>query len=230
MFRIIYTGLVFCNAEGQTIEKSTLRKILKPAIDNTIHFNNKFLKTNITLRRSDNPITRSLYKEGESNELVWNCHHPKALAEINYNGKIFKGLGYAETLFCPINPVNLPVEEMRWGRFLSDSNTLIWINWEDIHPLNKIFLNGVEYDDAVFENDNITFYNGIYKLIFSEIQVIRNGKLSGLFSKMKFLKIFFNSRLLDIIEIKYKAKAILSGDSVVLSTGWSIFEIVKWKK
>ncbi len=162
--------------------------------------------------------------------MIWNCHHPRALAEINYNGYIFKGLGYAETLFCPINPVNLPVDELRWGRFLSDSHTLIWINWKDKHPLNKIFINGTEYNDAIFENDSIIFNNGIYKLKFSEIQIIRNGKLSGLFSKMKFLKIFFSSRLLDTVEIKYKAKTVLSGDSVLLSTGWSLFEIVKWGK
>jgi hypothetical protein len=47
---------------------------------------------------------------------------------------------------------------------------------------------------------------------------------------MKFLKILFNSRLLDTVEIKYKAKTILSEKSEFSSAGWSLFEIVTWGK
>lgn len=230
LLRIIYSGLVFSDADGLTVEKSTLRKTVKPAINGTINFNNKFLKTSISLKRIDDPITRSLYKESEDNELTWNCHHPKALVEIDYNGSIYKGLGYSETLLCPMNPLELPMEELRWGRFLSDSNTVIWINWKDEHPLNKIFLNGIEFNDAVITNETMSFDDGKHKLTFSEVQPIRNSKLSGLFSKMKFLKIFFKSRLLDSLEIKYKAKTILSENSLFLSDGWSLFETVTWRK
>jgi hypothetical protein len=228
--RISYSGLLFNNADGLTTERSTLRKTSKPETGGTINFNNKFLNTGISLSGSDNPITRLLYKDSENNELIWDCHHPRAIAEINYNGRTFKGLGYAETLQCPINPVNLPVDELRWGRFLSDSHSLIWIHWKGSYPLNKIFLNGIEYNDAIFEHDSVIFNAGIYELKFSEVQTIRNGKLSGLFSKMRFLKIFFSSRLLDTVEIKYKAKTILSGDTGFLSDGWSLFEIVIWGK
>jgi hypothetical protein len=230
LFRFTYSGLLFCDADGLTIERSTLRKSTEPEIDGTIIFNNKFLRTGISLSRSDNPIMKLIYKDSKNNELIWDCHHPRAIAEINYNGSISKGLGYAETLLCPINPVDLPVDELRWGRFLSDSHTLIWIHWKGSYPLNNIFLNGIEYNDAIFENDSVIFNDGIYRLKFSEIQTIRNGRLSGLFSKMKFLKVFFSSRLLKTVEIKYKAKTILSGDTGFLSDGWSLFEIVTWGK
>jgi hypothetical protein len=230
LLKIIYSGLVFCDAEGMTIEKSSLKKTSKPVINGEFHFKHKFLQTGISLRRIDDPITRSLYKVGMKNELTWNCHHPKALVEIAYNGIIYKGLGYAETLFCPINPLKLPMEELRWGRFLSGSHTVIWINWKYKDPLNKIFLNGSEYNDALFEDETVIFNDGMYRLKFEEIQIIRNGKLSGLFSKMKFLKILIGTRLLDTKETKYKAKTILTRDSVFLSNGWSLFEIVKWRK
>jgi hypothetical protein len=228
--KIIYSGLIYCNSEGLTIEKSTLKRTSKPLTNGTVRFNNKFLNIAITMIGNNDPIIRSLYRDSENNELIWNCHHPKALAEICYNGNIYNGLGYAETLFSRINPVNLPIDELRWGRFLSDSYTLIWINWKDKYPLNIIFFNGIEYNDAIFENDNLVFGNGDYKLKFSEIQAIRNGRLSGLFSKMRILKILFNSNLLNSIEVKYKAKTILSHNSLILSNGWSLFEIVKWEK
>jgi hypothetical protein len=228
--RFVYSGLLFCDAEGFTAEKSTLRKIKKPVINGTINLNNKFFKTGINLKRIDDPIIRSLFKDSENNELVWNCHHPKALAEVIYNGNIYKGFGYAETLFLPIKPWNLPIDELRWGRFLSDSHTLIWINWKGKYPINKIFFNSIEYNDAIFKNDIILFNDGIYQLKFSEIQLIRKSKLSGLFSKMKLLKIFFNHRILNSVEIKYKARTSLNKNSFVLSNGWSLFEIVTWGK
>jgi hypothetical protein len=93
-----------------------------------------------------------------------------------------------------------------------------------------MFFNGIEYNDAIFENDIIIFSDGIYQLKFSEIQLIRKGKLSRLFSKMKLLKIFFNRRILNSVEIKYKAKTSLSKNSIVLSNNWSLFEIVTWGK
>jgi len=228
--RFVYTGLIFCDKEGFTTEKSTLRKTKKPLINGIIQFNHKFLKTGVSLKRTDDPIIRSLFKDNENNELVWNCHHPKASAEVIYNGNIYKGFGYAETLILPIKPWNLPIDELKWGRFLSDSCTLIWINWEGNNPINKIFFNSIEYNDAIFEKDMILFSDGMYILKFSEIQLIRKGKLSGMFSKMGFLKIFFNRKILNSVEIKYKARASLNKNSLVLSNGWSLFEIVTWGK
>jgi hypothetical protein len=222
--------LVFCDAEGFTTEKFTLRKTKKPVNNGMIHLNNKFLQTDISLKRTDDPIIRSLFKDNKNNELIWNCHHPKALAEVIYNGSIYKGFGYAETLFLPIKPWNLPIDELRWGRFLSESYTLIWINWKGKYPVNKIFFNSVEYNDATFTDDIILFSDGMYQLKFSEIQLIRKGRLSGLLSKMKLLKILFNRRILNSLEIKYKAKASLNKNSLVLSNGWTLFEIVIWGK
>lgn len=230
LIRFVYSGLVFCNAAGFKIEKSTLRKTKKPVINGILHLNNNFLNIGVSLKRNNDPIIRLLYKDGENNELVWNCHHPKALAEVIYNGNIYKGFGYAETLFIPVRPWNLPIDELRWGRFLSESYTLIWISWKGKYPINKIFFNSIEYNDVIFEEDMILFNGRMYELKFSEIQLIRKGTLSELLSKMKFLKLFFNHRFLNSVEIKYKARTSLNKNSLVLSNGWSLFEIAIWGK
>jgi hypothetical protein len=228
--RFVYSGLIFCDEEGCTTQKSTLRKTRSPVIGDMIQFNHNYLKTTVSLKRTDDAIICTLFKDSENNELKWDCHHPRALAEIIYNGNIYKGLGYSETLFCPIKPWNLPLDELRWGRFLSDSSTVIWINWQGTVPINKIFYNGIEFNDAIFGNDIIIFNDGAYKLEFSEKRIIRQGKLSGLFSKMAFLKIFFNRRILSTIEIKYKARTTFSKNSAFLSNGWSLFEALTWGK
>jgi len=123
--RFVYSGLIFSDTKGFTIEKSTLQKTRKPVINGTIEFSHEILKTEVILKRTENVIIRSLYRDGKNNELLWNCHHPKSLAEIIYDKKSYKGFGYAETLFSQVKPWNLPIEELRWGRFLSDSYTVI---------------------------------------------------------------------------------------------------------
>jgi len=184
LIKFVYSGLIFCNEAGLTIEKSALKRIKKPLTEGTINFNNNFLKTEVTLERIDNSIYIPLYKKNENKVLIWNCHHPKALAKIIFNGNLYKGFGYAETLFSTIKPWNLPIDELRWGRFLSDSCTLIWISWKGKYPINKIFYNGKEYIDAIIGDDNINFGDGSFKLKFSDIKLVRKGRLSSLFSKM----------------------------------------------
>jgi hypothetical protein len=152
------------------------------------------------------------------------------LTEIKYDGQVYKGFGYAETLSLSIKPWNLPIDELRWGRFFSDTCTVIWINWKGKFPVNRIFLNGVEYNDATYKDDIISFCDGIYQLRFSEVLIIRKGKLLNLFSGISWLKFLFNRRILETMEIKYKAKTIFSKNSVSLSKGWSLYEIVTWAK
>lgn len=230
LIRFVYSGLVFCDEKGFTTEKSTLSKTDKPIIDGSVSFNSIYFNTDMELIRINDPINCVLYKDGNNNDLKWNCHHPKALAEIRFNNNIYKGFGYAETLYSLTKPWNLPIDELRWGRFLSETDTVIWIYWAGTHAVNKLFFNGMEYKDADFKEDTISFGNGIYELKFLQIQVIRQGKLSGLFSKMKLLKTIFNRRILNTLEIKYKSRTTLSKNSIVLSTDWSLFETVTWGK
>lgn len=227
---LFYSGLIFSDSEGFVNEKSVFKKSERPIINESLHLYQKTLKIDGRWKRSDDPFVISLYKDDEHNELIWNCHHPKSFAEIIYNGKVYKGFGYAETLFLPIKPWNLPIDELRWGRFLSGTNTIIWINWKGKYLINKIFLNSVEFNDAIFKDDIISFCNGIYQLKFSEILIIRKGRLLNLFSGISCLKYLFNRRILNAAEIKYKAKTIFSKNAVILSNGWSLFELVTWAK
>jgi hypothetical protein len=227
---LYYSGLIYSDPEGSSFEKSAIGDSGKTAIDDLLHLSLKTLKIEGSWKRYDTPFAISLYKDSENNELIWNCHHPKSRAEIKYNGHISTGPGYAETLSLPIKPWNLPIDELRWGRFLSDTFTVIWINWKGKVPLNRLFLNGAEYNDAIFKDDIITFGDGIYQLEFSEIHVIRKGKLLNLFSGIPYLKFLFNRRILNTMEIKYKAKTIFSKNGAFPKKGWSLFEIVTWAK
>jgi len=213
-----------------TTNKTSLRKTGEILINEPLLFYNHILQIKGSWKSTGHPLTALSFKDAMNHELIWNCHHPKALTEIVYDDSTYKGYGYAETLSMTIKPWNLPIEELRWGRFLSDDYYITWIDWKGNYPLHKIFCNGTEYNDAIFEADSIAFGGGIFSLIFNEITVIREGKLSSIFSKMPVLKILFNRRLLNTTEIKFKAKSTLNLSTGLTASGWSLYEFVTWGK
>ena len=228
--RINYSSLIFSDCTGITTGKTSLRKPGKPESGDIINFNNKNLHIEGQWTRVDDPLPLFCYNADNNQELTWNCHHPRALTEITFNGNKFSGYGYAETLALSIKPRNLPIEELRWGRFLSEEYTIVWTNWKGRYPVNKLYCNGIEYNDPMFEEGRLIFGEGTYELLFNEISLIRKGKLSNLFSRIPWMKIFFSIHILNSLEIKYKAKSVLTLNQEISSTGWSLYEIVTWKR
>lgn len=229
-FRFYYSAFIFSNQQNETFEKSVKKKFLPAQITNNLIYKNSFLQISGNWEKVNNSIQVSLYKDENGNELTWNCHHPNADTKIIFNGKCFSGRGYAETLSLNIKPWNLPIDELRWGRFLSKDYTIIWINWKGKFPINRLYCNGILYEDAIFEFDKVIFDKGRFELHFLEMLTIRNGKLSGVLAKMKWLKSIINSRILKSNEIKFKSITNLTRESKQIEKGWSLFEMVTWEK
>jgi hypothetical protein len=228
--RIHYSELIYSDPLGATTMTVSLKKIREVLAKDLLLYFNYFLQIKGSWSRIDSPLPSFSFKDPTDRQLTWNCHHPKALTEIIYEDSEFTGFGYAETLTLTIKPWNLPIDELRWGRFLSADYTITWIKWKGTYPLNKIFCNGTEYNDAVFEERRIIFGEGIFSLEFMEIKVIRKGRLSEIFSKIWWLKLLYNKSLFNTIEAKYKAKSALTKNLEFKSNGWSLFELVTWGK
>jgi hypothetical protein len=230
LFKVFYSGMIFQESNGDTIEISSYKKTSEPIISELLVFYNHYLGTRGTWKRTVNTLPPFIFKDERNHELIWNCHHPGALAELTYEDQTFRGFGYAETLTTTIKPWNLPIDELLWGRFLSEYYTITWVIWKGKHHLNKLFINGKEYTDPVFEPDRIKFGNGDYELVFNKISVIKKEKLSYLFSEMPWIRLFIKRGFSDSVENKFKAKSTLHSNSNVTATGWSLYEVVQWKK
>lgn len=228
--KINYSGLIFSDIDGKTIEKSSFLKFNPPIIEDNLFSTNAHLKVLGNWERLTPPTSFLLYRDNDGNEVFWDCHHPKAFTKIEYNHTIYKGLGYAETLFLPIKPWKLPIDELRWGRYLSEATTIIWIHWKNQYPVNKLFYNGIWYEDAKFEENQLWFNQQKHRLVFELPVIIRKGKLSGIIAKVPWLKLLFSHKILNTIEIKYKSKTTLYIDSIASDKGWSLYEIVTWHK
>jgi hypothetical protein len=228
--RFHYSALLFSDPAGIAIEKATHKKTEEPNIKDLIIFQNNILHFRGTWKRNTSAISPMTLSGNLNHNLVWNCHHPCALSEVFYNNNNYKGMGYAETIALTMNPASFPFDELRWGRFLSDKYVIIWLNWKGLQPLNKIFINGSEFSDAIIEEEKITFGNSTFSIVFEKISAIRKGKLSDTLSKYPWLRIIPGSRILNSVETKYKAKTILSMNNETEASGWSLYETVIWNK
>ncbi|MDP4185564.1 MAG: hypothetical protein Q8862_10430 [Bacteroidota bacterium] len=228
-FKFNYSALIFSDEHDHTLEKSSLRKVNRPVNSKSLFFENGRLGISGYWEECDGELKIPLYEDSAKREVVWCCHHPNSVSKITYNGRTYIGRGYAETLNLSVKPWQLPIQELRWGRYLSEKDSIIWINWKETYPVNLLYYNGVEYKDAVFETNKIVFNKSSYQLLFPQLSIVREGKLARLFSKMPWMKILFPVKILRTIEVKYKAKTSFLIDNCFHSQGWSLFEIVSWK-
>ncbi len=78
-----------------------------------------------------------LYETESGKSVVWQCLALKADACISLKGEAAKkGVGYVECLKMDMEPWELPLMTLHWGRYHGEEGeALAWIVWEGEHPL-----------------------------------------------------------------------------------------------
>ena len=132
----------------------------------------------------------------------------------------------------PVRPWTLPIQELRWGRYISDDHTLIWIDWKGPEPRQWVFYNNSRIEKAEINNAGISFSNQV-NLQISESHVIREGRI---FSKIatsltRYIPVIRNlipAKFLSGTECKWLSKGTLYMADSKLSEGWIIHEVVQF--
>lgn len=68
--------------------------------------------------------------------LTWRCEAPSAQIRVSLAGQNISGIGYVERLELRRPPWLLPIDELRWGRWIADDGrrSVVWIDWRGDHP------------------------------------------------------------------------------------------------
>lgn len=227
-FKIPFSSYILCEKEKAVVESGCLKKadVRFEAIPSITM---RSLNVSGKWGRKTTALKEILYEQ-KNKQLIWDCHTPKAEFSISINDKKFNGLGYCETLHLSFYPWKLPIEVLKWGRFLSAHTTIVWIEWIGPKPLKKVFWNGKLCDNAQIVDDSIVFAQEDVVLLFEEKTIIKNNPLAAVANKHALLKIIFPKRFLQTQEIKYTAAARLLENGMQKDEGHALFEIVKWKK
>ncbi len=174
-------------------------------------------------------IERTLYKTG-TGEIAWSCISPLARASIRLgNSRPIEGFGYVEYMTLSIPPWQLPITELRWGRFLNRNESLVWIDWKGVQPKSLLLHNGEEAGSPSVSDTEIRGDPDI-RLSLASHAVLRSGPIvSTTLSRIPGLKSILPTDVLSLHECKWLSRADLRSGTTAPSSGWAIHELVKFR-
>lgn len=226
---INYSSTLQRQRDGHTETNISLREAATPQVTgSSIEWSSPHLNVTGTWKALARPIQRVLF-ESEAGSLAWNCLQPNAAAEICIsNERRVAGLGYVEHLEMSIPAWQLPIKELRWGRFLSNNDALVWIDWRGAKSLNLVLHNGVQMEDVSITEHG--FEARQMALVLEENVVLREGPLiKTALAAIPGISRLFPFRILGTHECKWLSHGTLKKTSANAVTGWAIHEIVRWE-
>ena len=169
---------------------------------------------------------RTVYEEA-GGSIVWNCLQPGSRVKMRTGDRELEGLGYAECLTITVTPWHLPLQQLRWGRFVSAERSVAWVDWQGKHTASLAVVDGTERKLMSASESEVAIESGILKI--AEGVSLRGGRLrSTILPGARALKRLFPASLFNIRERKWKSRGTFV-DRGQTSRGWVIHEVVDWE-
>ena len=176
--------------------------------------------------QSNSAEAREIVFENEIGSVEWHCLMPRADARVGNES----GLGYAEHLTMTIAPWKIPIRDLRWGRFCSASDWVVWIDWQGEFSRRILYVNGKAASAPAIEDGQIAFEDGS-RLTMDRSLKLREGPLgTTALASIPGVNKSFPARLLQVNECKWRSRAQLERPGRPPVEGWAIHEIVSWPK
>jgi hypothetical protein len=173
------------------------------------------------------PIEATVLESTEGS-VRWRCIHPRARAAVTHAGERIEGLGYVEVLTLTMAPWRLPIDELRWGRFLGERHALVWIDWRGPHSRRVAWLDGAQVDLARVDTDLVASERGQVRLSIDPGGLLRRGALGRTaLAVVPAVDRLLPVRILATDETKWCARGVLDADGD-MDTGWVVHEVVSW--
>lgn len=209
---------------------TSLREFTNPRVSATaFEWSSPQLDVSGTWNSTAAPISHILL-ESDAGSIEWHCLQPCAHANVRtgVEGEL-AGLGYVEHLTMSIPPWQLPIDELRWGRFLSAGDALVWIVWRGAKQLHLLFHNGVQVESA--RSVDCGFEAREISLALEKETTLREGPLiKTALSQVPGIQRIFPPRILRAHEHKLLSKGRLKKPGPETSIGWAIHEVVHFSK
>ncbi|MFI5252945.1 MAG: hypothetical protein ACHQQQ_11010 [Bacteroidota bacterium] len=226
-----YSNLITHNQEVGTLKRGSILKNTVPRVENSsLVWDSPMMNFKGTWRRREREIQRRLF-ENEEGILTWSCVMPRADVEISMEkSRYFPGTGYVEHLTLTLKPWLLPIDELRWGRFHSHADTLIWIDWLSAKPTRLVIHNGVVMQDCSINDMLITTKNGDCSLLLEERKVLQEEPILN--SRLLTLPGLINlipENLQHAHQCRWRSRGLLCHESSPPVKGWAIHEYIKFR-
>ncbi|MFD2892768.1 hypothetical protein ACFS5J_12170 [Flavobacterium chuncheonense] len=152
---VFYASWIDHNPQSGVTIKSHFFNVKIPEIkDNFISWHDDKFEIQGTWKAVDNPIYARLF-ESDGGYLDWNCFQPASEVHLKIKDKHIYGKGYVEQLILTTPPWHIPMDDLRWGRFHSLHDTIVWIEIRKEHKQQWLWYNGEKIMNCKIEDDQI---------------------------------------------------------------------------
>jgi hypothetical protein len=178
-------------------------------------------------------VRARIFDSGEG-FLDWNCFQPASKVQLRMNGNRLEGSGYAEQLILTALPWKIPMDELRWGRFGSDENNMVWIELKEKEKRQWLWLNGEKVENCIIEDRYIRLPEKDLVLNLDRGIVLESEKkIFAVVEKLiRYIPGFNKIMPLNFLmadEYKWLSKGQLQANNKTLSNGMAIHELVNFK-
>ena len=221
--RLHYSSLLE-STDGNVSLKHSLRPQPPPHVNSgSLHWRSAALELNGEWCPASQELRNTLFAS-EAGSIDWHCLMPRAQVRLGRRC----GLGYVEHIHMTVAPWKIPIQTLRWGRFATPSDWIVWIDWQGEFMRRLVYRNGREIAASLLEDDEIRFEDGA-RLVLDRSFVLREGPLGATaLSAIPGVRDTFPARLLLVRECKWRSRARLEHPGRPAVEAWSIHERVTW--
>jgi hypothetical protein len=177
------------------------------------------------LRREPPTAEQILWSE-TNGALRWEMLMPRARVELRLGTETLAGWGYAERLRLDLPPWRLPITSLRWGRFVAETDSVVWIAWEHESPRRWLWHNGRAVSPERIDASGCAWAG--HTLVLKAGHTLRSGRLANTaFARWPRMQRWLPRRILNFEESKWCARASLITARNACVSGWAIHEVVR---
>lgn len=210
---------------GSTIQSTSLRFNPEPvAGDRGVAWSHPALHVTGEWTPDSASLGETIYASIEG-VVEWHCLMPRARVRTDQG---LMGLGYVEHLWITVAPWKLPIDKLRWGRFLTDTMFVVWMDWLGPYHRRLVFRNGRKEHVRHMEDHRIEFEDGAV-LRLQPARVLRSGPIGRTaLQSIPGVHADCPARLLAIHETKWLSEGHYEASGEATQKGWALHKRALW--
>lgn len=227
--RVRYAAVLLDVPQGRRVERATTLCVRPPRRDpQCVQWQNEALGV-MGVWHGDAPAISRTLAAGANGAIDWSCHIPRGRATVSCDGVTYSGTGYVECLTLGILPWQLPFRTLQWGRHVSDSHSLVWIDWAGHEPRCWVWLDGEECANAGVADSGLTgLAHDTTMHLHGARDLRKRNVLAAVAGVLPAAARRAAGPLAGMHEHKLVARSALMRNGCPVDAGWSVFERVTW--
>jgi hypothetical protein len=211
------------------VQRSSLARAAAPRRDGgSIAWAAPALGCSIRVAPRQPPMSLRLLDTGQG-AVDWHCEAPAAEVWIQVEGQEpIRGRGYVERIVLTLPPWRLPIDQLRWGRWVAAdaAHSLVWIDWQGALPRSWVLVDGRPQADGMVSGAGVVA--GESSLRLESPLCLPARTLGEIVRGIAPLAAIAPRSLLALRQTRWRSAGTMLAAGSGPLTGWAIHELVSF--